>query len=76
MIVITECSGVQHPMVSMLDCSGVTRGGRVAHPWKVWGKFWKEGGKEEKEKGEGQRGGKGKERQGKKGKWRGQEEKS
>ena len=28
--------------------SGVTRGGRggrVAHPWKVWGKFWKEGGK-------------------------------
>ena len=24
------------------------RGGRVAHPWKVWGKLWKEGGKEEK----------------------------
>ena len=35
---------------------GVTRGGRVAHPLNVWGKFWKEGGKEEKEKGEGKRG--------------------
>ena len=23
--------------------SGVTRGGQVSHPWKVWGKFWKEG---------------------------------
>ena len=37
--------------------SGVTRGGwggQVAHPWKVWGKFWfcKEGGKEKKGKGE------------------------
>ena len=26
-----------------LSYSGVTRGGRVAHPWKVWGKFLKEG---------------------------------
>ena len=54
-------------------CSGVTRGGWVAHPWKVWGKFWKgemmkKGRKREKGKGEGNRGGKGKERQGKKGK--------
>ena len=23
--------------------SGITRGGRVAHPWKLLGKFWKEG---------------------------------
>ena len=58
--------------------SGVTRDGRVAHPWKVfWGKCWKEGGNEEKRKeegkkvkGEGKRRGKGKERQGKKGKWK------
>ena len=32
---------------------------------EVWGKFWKEGGKEEKGKGEGERGGTGKESQGK-----------
>ena len=41
---------------------GLTRGGRVAHPWKVWGEFWKERGREEKGKGEGERGGKGKKR--------------
>ena len=47
--------------------SGVTRGrrgGRVAHPWKVWGKIL-EGREEEKGSAEGKRGGKGKERQGK-----------
>ena len=27
-------------------------GGQVAHPWKVWWKNWKEGGKKEKGKGE------------------------
>ena len=39
------------PKTYMGTNSGVTRGGRggrVAHPWKVWGKFWKEGGKEKK----------------------------
>ena len=44
--------------------SGVTRdgwGGRVAHPWKVWGKFWKEGGND----GRGKKERKGPERQGK-----------
>ena len=45
--------------------SGVTRGGRVTHPWKVWGKIFEGRGKEEKGKGEG----KGKDSQGKRGKW-------
>ena len=41
---------------------------RVGHPWKVCGEILEgkgKGGKEEKRKGEGKRGGKGKERQGK-----------
>ena len=41
--------------VLFVSYSGVTRsgrGGRVAHPWKVWGKFWMEEGKEERGKGE------------------------
>ena len=28
----------------MMPIRGVTRGGRVAHPWKVWREFCKEGG--------------------------------
>ena len=38
--------------------SGVTRGGQVAHPWKVWGEILEGREKEEKGKGEGKRGGK------------------
>ena len=55
---------------------GVTRGGRggrVAHPWKIWGKILEGRGKwwkRKKWKGEGKRG-KGTDRKGKKGKWRG-----
>ena len=55
--------------------SGVTRGGVVGESstlGKFMGKFWKEGGKEERE-GRGKRGGKGKERRGKRGEWRGKE---
>ena len=38
--------------------SGVTRGGRVAHPWKVWGKFGRkvEMGKWGKREGRGKKG--------------------
>ena len=44
--------------------SGVTRGGRVAHPWKV-GEILEGRGKGGKMEGRGKKGGKGKERQGK-----------
>ena len=44
--------------------SGVTSGGRVAHPWKVSGKFLKKGGNKEKREGREEKRGK---RQGKKG---------
>ena len=50
--------------------SGVTRGGRggrVAHPWKVSGKFLKKGGNKEKREGREEKKRKEKERQGKKG---------
>ena len=51
-----SCNNIYYRCVSL---SSITKGvwvGRVAHPWKVWGKILKEGGKEEKGKEEGKRG--------------------
>ena len=39
-------------LVHAAGSGSVTMGGRVAHPWKGWGKFWKEGGERRKGKTE------------------------
>ena len=58
--------------------SGVTRGGRggrVTHPWKVWGVILEGRGQEERREGKGKKRRKGKREVKKKGKWRRKEEK-
>ena len=56
------------PTVEFNPCiSGVTRGGRVVHPWKVWGKILEGRGKGGKREGRGKKRMKGKREARKKG---------